>query len=163
MIISKARSDEIDDIMEVYRYAREFMAANGNPNQWGDGYPETSLIKEDIEKGNFYVMKEDGKIVGVFAFIIGEDETYSYIEDGKWSYDETYGTIHRVAGNGTVKGVFKECLDYCSCLCSYIRIDTHPNNIPMQRAILKNGFRECGIIYVRDGSKRIAYDRKKIE
>ena len=30
----------------------------------------------------------------------------------------------------------------------------------MQRVFEKNGFEKCGIIYVEDGSPRIAYQRK---
>ena len=41
----------------------------------------------------------------------------------------------------------------------YIRIDTHEDNYVMQNALAKQGFRRCGIIYVEDGTTRIAYDR----
>ena len=37
-------------------------------------------------------------------------------------------------------------------------IDTHKDNRPMQAAIRKFGFQECGVIYVADGSSRLAFD-----
>lgn len=40
-----------------------------------------------------------------------------------------------------------------------IRIDTHQDNKSMQRLILKNNFEYCGIIYVEDGSERLAYEK----
>ncbi len=40
-----------------------------------------------------------------FAFILGEDPTYQQI-DGAWLNDQPYGTIHRIAGNGKIKGTF---------------------------------------------------------
>ena len=38
-----------------------------------------------------------------------------------------------------------------------IRIDTHEKNASMQRMVEKNGFKKTGIIYVKDGSPRYAY------
>jgi ribosomal protein S18 acetylase RimI-like enzyme len=38
-----------------------------------------------------------------------------------------------------------------------IRIDTHEKNVSMQRMVEKNGFKKTGIIYVKDGSPRYAY------
>ena len=39
-----------------------------------------------------------------------------------------------------------------------LRIDTHKDNRPMQAVIRKFGFQECGVIYVADGSSRLAFD-----
>ena len=38
-----------------------------------------------------------------------------------------------------------------------IRIDTHEKNVSMRRMVEKNGFKKTGIIYVKDGSPRYAY------
>ena len=92
------------------------------------------------------------------AFIIGEDPTYQVIEDGEWHSSKIYGTIHRIASSGKAKGLAKTCFDYCSEKIDYLRIDTHEDNQPMQDAVLRYGFKKCGIIYVRDGSKRVAFD-----
>jgi RimJ/RimL family protein N-acetyltransferase len=146
--------------MEIYAYAREFMAATGNPHQWGDGgNPRLEVLEQDIEDGVGYVMEHDGRIVGAFAFIIGEDETYGYIEDGAWLNDEQYGTIHRIAGDGSTKGVLQACVEFGSALIGNLRIDTHHDNVVMQNAIRKCGFEECGTIYVQDGTPRIAYQK----
>lgn len=105
------------------------------------------------ENGN----KEPEIVHGVFAFIIGPDPTYTYIEDGVWLNDDVYGTIHRIAGDGVAKGVFKKCLDFCKSQIDNLRIDTHHNNLTMQHLVEKNGFEKCGIVYMEDGSPRIAY------
>ena len=49
-------------------------------------------------------------------------------------------------------------MDFCQKITTHIRIDTHEDNIVMQKAIAKNGFHKCGIIYTDDGSPRIAYE-----
>ncbi len=36
MKIRKSRQQDIDRIMEIYDFARDFMARHGNPNQWGE-------------------------------------------------------------------------------------------------------------------------------
>ena len=37
-------------------------------------------------------------------------------------------------------------------------IDTHRDNQVMRERILRNGFQECGIIYLENGDPRIAYE-----
>ena len=149
---------DLEDILNIYARARRFMAENGNPTQWGDGYPAESLLREDMEQGKLYAVTRDGKIHGVFYFTLGEDPTYARIEGGVWRSDTPYGTIHRIAGDGS-GGILAACLDFCGSRSGHLRIDTHHDNIPMQRAVEKYGFSRRGIIYVADGSPRIAYDR----
>ena len=149
---------DLPRMLEIYAYARQIMAETGNPHQWGDnGNPRREMLEQDIQQGVSYVMEVDGRICGVFAFLLGEDPTYSYIEQGSWLSDAPYGTIHRVAGDGSVKGILQNCVDYCKNQINNLRIDTHHDNKVMQKAILKCGFQECGIIYIADGSPRIAY------
>ena len=42
-----------------------------------------------------------------------------------------------------------------------MRIDTHEDNKPMQGALKKFGFRECGVIHLERGAERIAFDCRK--
>ena len=44
MIIKKAENYNIEEILNVYQEAREYMAVNGNKEQWGDNYPPRTLI-----------------------------------------------------------------------------------------------------------------------
>ncbi|MDO4465753.1 MAG: N-acetyltransferase [Bacillota bacterium] len=159
MRIRLAKMEDLEQILRVYSYAQDFMIEHGNPNQWGHIYPEKELLEKDIEEKQLYVMESDS-IHGVFVFILGEDPTYQYIENGNWLNNEEYGTIHRIASDGKEHGILSTCLAYVSSLTKNIRIDTHHDNIVMQKAILKNGFTECGIIYVADGSARIAYQKE---
>ena len=80
-----------------------------------------------------------------------------HIEDGNWLNDEPYLTIHGLAGDGQVHGLFQCVADYCKNISQNIRVDTHANNRIMQKLMEKNGFIKCGIIYVKDGTPRIAY------
>ena len=70
--ITKAKMEDLSQILQIYAYARNFMKQSGNPKQWGDSFPPESLLVKDIEKGQLYVIKDDPGIHGVFAFIIGK-------------------------------------------------------------------------------------------
>ena len=103
-------------------------------------------------------MEDGNSIYGVFSFITGNDPTYSTI-DGNWINTEPYGTIHRICGDGTKKGVLNDCVLWAEKRIRNLRIDTHEKNIPMQNAIKKAGFEYCGIIHISDGSPRLAYQK----
>ena len=155
--IRKARWEDLPRIEEIYAYARRFMAENGNPNQWGNTTPETSLLEDDIEKGDLYVLIHGNCIHGVFYFFIGPDPIYGIIEDGQWRSDTPYGTIHRIAGDGS-GGVLSAAVRFGKGMINHIRIDTHEDNKIMQLAVAKQGFQRSGIIHLANGSPRIAYD-----
>jgi len=157
MEIRKGKITDIDAIMEVYSTARQYMAENGNPTQWADGYPHRELILEDIEKGICHVITDGGKVCGVFAFIFGKDPTYDIIEKGAWKNNNPYATIHRIASDGKTKGILKNAVEYCISQSSELRIDTHHDNKKMQYLVTKYGFERCGIIFLENGDPRIAY------
>ena len=156
--VRKANWDDLNRIEELYAQARAFMAENGDPNQWGKTHPPVSRLKRDIENGDLYVMTEGTEIHGFFYFFIGPDPTYAEIFDGAWHSDGPYGTIHRIAGDGS-GGIVRTAVAFAGQRIDCLRIDTHEDNKVMQRAVEKQGFRRCGIILTDDGSPRIAYDR----
>lgn len=156
--IRKASPDDLPAILSIYQTAREFMAAHGNATQWGTNRPSPEVVKSDIENGRLHVISSNGAIHGVFAFLEGAEPDYAVIENGSWIADTPYRAVHRVAGDGVLKGVVTHCMDFCKKQCGHLRIDTHENNHVMQHVLEKNGFRKCGIIHLSDGSPRIAYE-----
>lgn len=160
MKIRIANENDIDDMLRIFDYARNFMAGTGNPNQWEATYPSREILLNDIKSGGSHVViGDDGRIHGTFMYKIGEDDTYKIIEDGEWLNNETYGVIHRIANDGQIKGMLKFVTDYCQERCSNIRIDTHHDNRVMLHLLEKLGYKRCGIIYCRDGSPRIALQK----
>ena len=155
--IEKATGADLPRILEIYAIAREFMAKTGNPTQWGNNYPPVAMLEADIPAGNLYVV-EDDVIHGVFAWFTEPDPTYGYIEDGAWLDDSPYGTLHRVAADGT-GGVFAAVLAFALEQNRHVRIDTHADNRVMQHVLEKYGFTRTGIIYLEDGDPRIAYQK----
>ena len=157
LTIRKAEKADLDKIMDIYDTARAFMRKSGNPTQWAGGYPPREMIVGDIAVGRSYVICDDGRVCGVFALFDGIDPTYLRIDGEGWLNDEPYLTIHRIASDGTARGVLKCAVDYCKSLSDNVRIDTHEDNHVMQSAVEKNGFIRCGIIYLENGDPRIAY------
>lgn len=150
----KADAAEGDRIFDA---ARKHMRSIGNMHQWDDVYPSSQNVIEDAELGHGYVMCDDGVPFAYFAFILGDDPTYSYIEDGAWPNSKPYGTIHRIASDGTHKNVFNKCINYVKNICPTIRIDTHKDNKTMLNALSREGFNYCGIIYIESGDQRLAF------
>ncbi len=164
MTIRKTTIRDLARIMEIYAYARRFMAEHGNPDQWGPTcWPPEALIRRDIADGNSYVCENAaGKIIGTFFFTYGADiePTYRRITDGRWLDESPYGVVHRIASDGSEKGTGAFCLDWAYARCGHLRIDTHGDNAVMQRLLEKLGFVHCGTIFVEeDDAPRLAYEK----
>ena len=157
--IVTAKEADLPRILEIYDIAKAYMGANGNPNQWNGAYPDLETLRTDIEKQRLYVYKKDGRIHGVFMLLLEEEPTYAYIEGGSWREETPYGTIHCLSGDGEVKGLFAKCVAFCEKKVPYLRADTHFDNHTMQHLLEKNSFERRGIIYLKNGDPRIAYQK----
>lgn len=156
-MIRIATNTDIKRIIEIYDIAKDFMRKSGNLNQWTNGYPGESDVLNDIKNNNLYVIELDNKIEAVFAMLDTPEPTYKVIE-GSWITNNEYMTIHRIASTGVIKNVFSLATDFALKHKKTVRVDTHKDNIPMQRAILKRGYKYCGIITLKSGDTRLAYE-----
>ena len=111
--------------------------------------------------GVSYVLEnEAGHLHAVFALIPGDDPTYAHIE-GAWRDDSPYATIHRAGSDGTERGTFRTILAFARAQYEHLRADTHADNLPMQNCLTQSGFIYCGIIYLKSGDPRRAYEWSK--
>lgn len=157
-MIRKTLDTDIPAVMAIYGAARAFMRAHGNATQWPVGTPSAEQLAADIAAGGSYVCEVDGRVVATFAFLPGPDECYDVIEDGQWRSDTPYAVLHRVASDGTVHGIAAAMFAFAKERADHLRIDTHRDNLPMQGASIKAGFERAGIVYVSDGTPRVAFD-----
>lgn len=157
-MIRLAKEGDLPRILEIYAAARRFMRANGNPDQWKDGYPAQEVLEADIAAEKLYVGEEKGVPYGVFFLSEGPDPTYSRIDGEGWRSEAPYGVIHRIASDGTRKGFLHTAVTFAKERFSHLRIDTHKDNLPMQNALAKEGFSRRGTIYLANGDPRLAYD-----
>ena len=163
--ILKAKISDIDEIMNIIKVAQEDFKSKGI-DQWQNNYPNADIIKEDIKNDNSYVLKEEGKIIGTTALFFDGERDYDTIYDGEWLSHGDYGVVHRMAidfnyrGTGLALILLNKLEELCRENGIYsMKVDTHRENIPMSKLLLKNGYKECGWIYLQDGNKRIAFEK----
>ena len=151
--------------MEIIELSKKYLKET-KVDQWQDGYPAKEDLRRDIESGNSYVLTNKDEIVATTVISLDGESTYNSIFNGEWITNDEYIVMHRVAVHDKYKGkgIFKELIKEAEVLAlnkgiSSIKIDTHRDNISMQRAVVKNDFKKCGIIYLEDGSERIAFEK----
>ncbi len=162
MEITPAARADLSAVMNVYAAARRFMREAGNSDQWGDNYPPAEVVEGDLAAGRLYLCREGETVLGVFCYFEGSEPVYDTMTEGKWLNDAPYGVIHRiaVAEAGRGKGVARFCFDYAFDRCRNLKIDTHRDNLPMQKALAKAGFAYCGVVhYPERGGERLAYQK----
>ena len=162
MLIRKATIADLSAADKIYSEARAFMKENGNPNQWNGEHPNRDDVLSGIADGSSYVCEDNGEVIATFYFKMNADDpTYHRIDFGSWKSDAPYAVIHRIAVKHHGKGIIDFCFNECFRLQDNLRIDTHRDNIPMQKCLIRNGFEYCGVIYLANGDERLAYQKTK--
>lgn len=158
-----ATKNDVSKIMEIIKQAQQFLKDQGI-NQWQDNYPNEEVINNDINNNNCYVIADGQMIVAFGAIIFAEEPTYKIIEGGSWLNDDSYCVIHRLAVNQAYRNqkIASMFIEYVKNLCISkdiynIRIDTHQDNLIMQKMLKNNGFQYCGVIYLLSNDVRLAY------
>ena len=182
MNFRKSQMEDVDRILELIEMAKSSLKEMGI-DQWQNGYPNREKIENDVNKGISYVLeieksitentdfdKNNNKKIVATIVLSPEPETAYDNIDGSWKTTEPYVAIHRVAVDNSVKnqGIATKVLSYSENFCrengiENLRADTHTENIPMQRVLIKQGFEIRGEITLdREpdvGAKRIAFDK----
>ncbi|MFI3324959.1 MAG: GNAT family N-acetyltransferase [Clostridia bacterium] len=165
MIIRRSTMEDIPAMVSLYESARKSMAEM-NLDQWQGATPNADTAKIDVEKKQGVVCVEDGEIIATAAVYVGDEITYKKLDSGSWFVDsEVYGVVHRLAvsPNHKRKGIAYKLMEYGTEITKEagiksVRCDTHIDNIPMQNAMNKFGFKYCGEITILDGTSRIAFE-----
>lgn len=165
MEFRQAKISDLDQIVEIIELSKKYLKET-KVDQWQDGYPAKEDLRRDIESGNSYVLTNKDEIIATTVISLDGESTYNSIFNGEWITNEEYIVMHRVAVHEKYKGkgIFKELIKEAESLALNkgifsIKIDTHRDNISMQKALLKSSFEKCGIIYLNDGSERIAFEK----
>lgn len=158
---------DLPSIMQIVHEAQVFLASLAI-DQWQDGYPKELVIRDDILKLESYVVSNTkGEILATAMLTNSAEPTYKAIE-GYWLTDESspYGVIHRMAVGASFRGqgVAKFILESSEQKLKEeqiesMRIDTHEDNICMQSLLSKCGYSYCGIIFLANGDKRLAFEK----
>lgn len=156
---------DINNVMNIIKQAQAYFKEQ-RIDQWQNNYPNAETISNDIANGHSYVLLKDNKIVATAAVSFDGEKTYNSIYEGEWISDNEYAVIHRIAVDNTHKGLglSSKIIKHAEELClnkgvHSIKVDTHKENISMQKLLEKNNFKYCGMIYLEDGSKRVAFEK----
>lgn len=165
MTLEKACLQDVESIMAIIAYAQETFKKAGI-NQWQNGYPNPMTIEQDIKLGNSYKLMIDAELVATCAVIFDVEPTYDQIFEGQWLTNRPYATVHRIAIAASYKGkgLSHTIMRAVEALClendiQDIRVDTQEDNLAMQGLLKKAGYTYCGIIFLADGQKRLAYQK----
>lgn len=154
-----ATEAELERICEITGQAKRQLK-NLGLSQWQKGYPSREVWEQDIEEKCCYLAMEAEEVLGVFAFQTTPDLSYAVIQ-GKWLTNGDYASMHRVCvadgykGKGIAGSMFAFGWEMAkNAGFDAMRIDTHPGNLPMQRALAKAGFVRCGEITLAEGCEK---------
>lgn len=158
MEFRQAKKEDLQAMCRITQQAKDQLLRLG-VDQWQKGYPNQQVWEQDIEIGMAWLAVEKEQVLGVFAFQTTPDVSYGEIE-GAWLTNTPYASMHRVCvsddskGKGVAGAMFQHGFAMAKELgFASLRIDTHPENKPMQRALGKAGFVRCGQIILRDGEE----------
>jgi len=162
-----AKKKDLSEIIHIIGQAQAYLASQ-HIEQWQNGYPNESAILKDIKNTESYVVKsEDSSLLATAMFTTRNEPTYKRIE-GQWLTKESavYGVIHRMAvseknrGTGIAKFIFFQCeQNLKKNSIKSMRIDTHEENLGMQGLLKKLGYHYCGVIYLENNDKRLAFEK----
>lgn len=157
MIYRLAVKEDLERLTELANQAIDGFKARGI-DQWQNGEPNEQELASGIERQVIHVIEDEGEIIAMITVVHGPDESYEHL-DGVWPNEEPYCAFHRVCvdearkGQGIAGRLFAFSEEYGRSLGYHnVRIDTHPDNHSMQRALAKNGFLLCGTLKLLTGA-----------
>lgn len=166
----KTTEDDLTELMALIEEGIAFLKAQGSP-QWQNGYgPKDTQIKEDIAKGESYVLVKDGKIAASAALVSGDDPVYNAITGAGWDGNGLYLSIHRVVVSSHFKGQklsakLLQALEVVALERGIVdlRIDTYKANIGMQKNIQAAGYQYKGeVTFPFPNGERLAFQKRLI-
>lgn len=168
MIYRLADKNDLPRLLSMVEQAKESFRARGI-DQWQKGDPDGPGLLAAIGQKTVHVLDEEGQAIGMITVVRGPEASYNDI-DGAWLNDGPYAAFHRVCveesrkGQGLAARLFAESEDHVRARGLHnVRIDTHPDNLSMQHALEKSGYRLCGSLILQEGTEkgdpRLAYHK----
>ena len=133
-------------------------------NQWQDGYPNTEVIINDIQKKYGYVLTLNDEIVGYCALLVNYEPDYLHIE-GEWLTNDDFIVFHRLAISEKFlnKGLAKKMVSHIEQFAiskniHSVKADTNHDNTQMLKLFKSLNYSFCGKVYIRK-SPRKAFEK----
>ena len=157
-LIRAAIYNDLEVIASLAKVVRSDMVSKGL-NQWVGDYPNIDNFRSDLDKGGLFVLVEADKIVGSCS-ILKENDIAS--KGFVWNCKNAL-VIHRILIDPTYqgKGFGKEMVNFAYKKVlnegyDSLKIDTHPDNIKMQKMLKGLNFEFRGYLA---SINRLAYEK----
>lgn len=142
------------------------LLAMNNIDQWQNGTISSEILLDAIMHDQAFVWEQrDSTGIAGFCVLDTYDELYENLAEGEWTVPGSYLAIHRVMVSQHLRGrkvTTQMFLDIKKMgivnNVDSLRIDTHPDNIMMQKTLKRNGFVRTGLLYMPSGSSRYTYE-----
>ena len=141
-LIRKACENDLSVIADLAKFVRGNMVLSGL-EQWVGDYPNIDNFRKDFLNDGLFVLVLDNEIIGSCSILKENDVAYKEVV---WNGINAL-VVHRilVSPKHQGKGYGKDLLIYAlekARLEGYdaVKIDTHPDNIKMQRMLKSMGF-----------------------
>ena len=166
MKIVKATKTDEQSIMEMIDDCKVDMR-NRDIDQWNPYYPNIEVIKEDIEEGTLYIIKEEDMPIAVIT--LNEKQSIEY-QQMEWTIKEgRFLVVHRLAVHPShqSKGMARKLMEFGEQLgkvdnFAAIRMDAYSGN-PRALALYESmGYTKTGIVQFPMRSKHFYCFEKEI-
>lgn len=167
MNLRLATEADLPNLIELVRRVVPLMHQTGN-FQWNIDYPNETVFRDDIQRGDLWVVDFDGTLAGVAALTTIQDAEYAQLG---WDLSETAIVTHRLAvhpdfqGRGVAAKLLQQAENLANLRCiGVLRIDTNSENQATQRLFPKLGYRFCGELTLdfRPGLRFLGYEKRLI-
>lgn len=151
MMLTKATMTDYQELLTHYQQVCAFMEESGLKQwHWGQ-YPAEDIVRADVENGDLYILREEGKLLCAVAVNQKFDVEYA---DVNWLFGVKPGAFHRLAispdaqGKGLGRRVMAEILDMLRAMgCDSLRCDTYIDNARALHLYESLGMRRSGEVY----------------
>ena len=156
-MIRKAKLSEIPEILELTRACGNEMASRGI-YQWNESYPSGIVLKNDVNRGELYVLEDSDQLIGIIALTTLIDEEYKSVSWLTSNKNNLY--VHRLAVDPMHQG-----LGFAQQLMSFaedfalkgkftsIRLDTFSKNPRNQKFYEQRGYTRLEEVYFPNQSE----------
>lgn len=163
VFLQKATSEASGRIWEILEDAIEKRRLEGS-TQWQNGYPNKTVLADDLKKDRGFVLMHQSQIIGYAAIILNDEPAYSRIK-GRWLTTGDFYVIHRVAiakkslNKGFAKRFFMLIEEKAKQeKVPSIKVDTNYDNEAMLSLLKKLNYCFCGEVSM-SGAPRLAFEK----
>jgi GNAT superfamily N-acetyltransferase len=148
-MMRKAVMEDIKDTMQIINETIMEMQSYNN-YQWDANYPEEKDFRDDIQKGDLFVLEREDKLIGFVCINKVEPIEYNGLN---WSLNHDAMIVHRMAVNPSYRrnGIGTELMKFAEELAlenniKYLKTDTYSLNLKMNNLFEKLGYKFVGEI-----------------